>query len=79
MELGIVASLIPEFTKRNVKCIALSHDTVDCHKDWIKDIQAYNNISKFNYPIIFDELKFFSYKLNIQYYKKSDKIGRAVS
>ena len=57
MELGIVASLIPEFTKRNVKCIALSHDTVDCHKDWIKDIQAYNNISKFNYPIIFDELK----------------------
>ena len=39
-ELGVVASLIPEFEKRNVKVIALSCDPVESHKGWIKDIQV---------------------------------------
>ena len=39
-ELGVVASLIPEFEKRKVKVIALSCDPVETHKGWIKDIQV---------------------------------------
>jgi thioredoxin-dependent peroxiredoxin len=32
-ELGTVAKLKPEFDKRNVKCIALSVDDANSHKD----------------------------------------------
>jgi alkyl hydroperoxide reductase subunit AhpC len=39
-ELGEVAKLIPEFTKRNAKAIAISCDPVDKHKAWIKDIDV---------------------------------------
>ena len=39
-ELGTVATLIPEFEKRNVKVIGLSCNSVDSHKGWIKDIQV---------------------------------------
>ena len=39
-ELGVVAQLIPEFTKRGVKVIALSCDPVESHRGWIKDIQV---------------------------------------
>ncbi|XP_066971528.1 peroxiredoxin-6 [Macrobrachium rosenbergii] len=55
-ELGRVAKLAPEFTKRNVKLLALSCDNVASHNGWIKDIQAYNNLSgEFPYPIVADE------------------------
>ncbi|KAK7070898.1 Peroxiredoxin-6 [Halocaridina rubra] len=55
-ELGRVAKLVPEFTKRNVKLCALSCDSVDSHNGWIKDIQTYNNLSgDFPYPIVADE------------------------
>lgn len=57
-ELGTVASLLPEFQKRNVKVIALSCDDVDSHNAWIADI---NNApwcaktgAKVTYPIIDD-------------------------
>lgn len=39
-ELGVVATLIPEFGKRNTKVIALSCDPVEAHQGWIKDIQV---------------------------------------
>ena len=39
-ELGEVAKLIPEFSKRNCKVIAISCDPVDSHKAWIKDIEV---------------------------------------
>ncbi len=39
-ELGEVAKLIPEFTKRNTKVIAISCDPVDKHKAWIEDIKV---------------------------------------
>ena len=39
-ELGTVATLVPEFTKRGCKVIALSCDSVEDHKGWIKDIQV---------------------------------------
>ncbi|KAK8377404.1 hypothetical protein O3P69_013793 [Scylla paramamosain] len=54
-ELGTVAKMMPEFTKRNVKVMAISCDTVEDHLGWIKDVQAYNNLTgDFPYPIIAD-------------------------
>lgn len=53
-ELGTVASLKPEFDKRNVKVLALSVDGVESHKGWIKDINETQNTTV-NYPIIADE------------------------
>ncbi len=52
-ELGTVASLKPEFEKRNVKVLALSVDSVDSHKGWINDINETQNTTV-NYPIIAD-------------------------
>ncbi len=52
-ELGRVANLKPDFEKRNVKIIALSVDSVDDHKGWIKDINETQNCTV-NYPIIAD-------------------------
>lgn len=40
-ELARVSQLLPEFAKRNVKCIALSCDDVDSHNAWVADISAY--------------------------------------
>ena len=53
-ELGTVASLKPEFEKRNVKVLALSVDGVESHKGWIQDINETQNTTV-NYPIIADE------------------------
>jgi len=54
-ELGKVAQLLPEFTRRKVKVIALSIDSVQSHADWSKDIIAYNNLQELGFPIIADE------------------------
>jgi len=74
-ELGTVASLIPEFTKRNVKCIALSCDPVDSHKNWIKDIQAYSKLSSFGYPIISDPNRDYAIQLGMLDPAEKDKAG----
>ncbi|ROT63360.1 peroxiredoxin 6 [Penaeus vannamei] len=51
-ELGKVAKLAPEFTKRNFKMLAISCDNVNDHLGWIKDIQAYNCLSgDFPFPM----------------------------
>ncbi len=52
-ELGVVASLKPEFDKRNVKVIALSVDPLESHKKWIGDINETQN-TMVNYPLIAD-------------------------
>nr|WP_311526621.1 peroxiredoxin [uncultured Ralstonia sp.] len=52
-ELGLTAKLKDEFAKRNVKAIALSVDSVESHKGWIKDINETQNTSV-NFPIIAD-------------------------
>ena len=67
-ELARAAQLAPEFTKRNVKMIALSCDPVDTHKSWIKDIQAYGNLDtskNFPYPIIDDTSRELAHKLGM--------------
>jgi alkyl hydroperoxide reductase subunit AhpC len=52
-ELGYVASIKPEFEKRNAKIIALSVDPVDSHKGWVGDIEETQG-AKINYPILAD-------------------------
>jgi len=52
-ELGYMAKIEPEFTKRNAKLIGLSADPVDRHSAWAKDIEETQG-SKVNYPMIAD-------------------------
>lgn len=52
-ELGTMARLEPEFTKRNVKLIGLSVDPVENHEKWAKDIEETQG-SAVNYPMIGD-------------------------
>lgn len=52
-ELGYMASLKPEFEKRNCKVIGLSVDSVDDHKAWLKDIEESQGYAV-NYPLIGD-------------------------
>jgi alkyl hydroperoxide reductase subunit AhpC len=53
-ELGKTASLKDEFQKRNVKVIALSVDSEESHKGWIKDINETQDV-EVNFPILADE------------------------
>jgi alkyl hydroperoxide reductase subunit AhpC len=52
-ELGAVAKLRGEFTKRNVKVLALSADPLESHVKWIGDINETQN-TVVNYPLIAD-------------------------
>lgn len=52
-ELGTMARLQPEFTKRNCKIIGLSIDPVENHEKWAQDIEETQG-SKVNYPMIGD-------------------------
>jgi alkyl hydroperoxide reductase subunit AhpC len=52
-ELGYMARIEAEFTKRNAKLIALSVDPVQDHTKWIGDIEDTQG-AKVNYPIIGD-------------------------
>jgi alkyl hydroperoxide reductase subunit AhpC len=52
-ELGYMAKIEPEFTKRNTKIIGLSIDPVDNHERWSKDIEETQG-AKVNYPMIGD-------------------------
>ncbi|MFC5623495.1 peroxiredoxin [Algoriphagus winogradskyi] len=53
-ELGAVAKLKDEFTKRNTKVLALSVDGLENHKGWISDINETQNTTV-NFPIIGDQ------------------------
>jgi len=56
-ELGYMASIKPEFDKRNTKIVGLSADALGRHDDWAKDIEETQGTAP-NYPIIADpELK----------------------
>lgn len=52
-ELGYMASIKPEFDKRNVKILALSVDPLTDHEGWSKDIEETQGTAP-NYPIIAD-------------------------
>ena len=53
-ELGYTAKLNDEFSKRNVKAIALSVDDAESHKGWIQDINETQNTTV-NFPILADQ------------------------
>lgn len=52
-ELGYMAKIEPEFTKRNAKLIGLSIDPVDAHEKWSKDIEETQGYLP-TYPMIGD-------------------------
>jgi len=52
-ELGTVARLMPEFTKRNTKVIGLSVDSVESHHKWEQDIGEVMGTTM-NFPMIAD-------------------------
>lgn len=55
-ELGYMASIKPEFDKRNVKIIGLSVDSPENHEGWSKDIEETQGTAP-NYPLISDSDK----------------------
>ncbi len=52
-ELGYMAKIEPEFTRRNAKLIGLSVDPVENHSKWVTDIEETQG-SKVTYPMIGD-------------------------
>jgi thioredoxin-dependent peroxiredoxin len=52
-ELGLMASIKPEFDKRGVKLLALSVDPIDKHAAWAADIEETQGTAP-NYPMIGD-------------------------
>jgi peroxiredoxin (alkyl hydroperoxide reductase subunit C) len=52
-EMGRTAQLSAEFTKRNVKPLGLSTDTVEEHNKWILDVNETQNTS-LEFPIVAD-------------------------
>ena len=53
-ELGRVAALDDEWTKRNVKVLAVSVDPLDAHNEWKGDIEEVSG-SSVGYPLIADD------------------------
>jgi alkyl hydroperoxide reductase subunit AhpC len=53
-ELGYMARIEPEFTKRNTKLIGLSVDPLGNHEGWLKDIEETQGAAV-KYPMIADE------------------------
>ena len=52
-ELGVLATLAPEFERRNVRVIGLSVDSLDAHREWSIDILAVTGAAP-NFPMIAD-------------------------
>src|SRR5690606_4446567 len=52
-DFGAVAQLAPEFVKRNTKVMGVPVDSVEDHKKWKRDIEAFSQAPA-NFPIIDD-------------------------
>uniref|UniRef100_A0A667ZW92 Peroxiredoxin 6 n=1 Tax=Myripristis murdjan TaxID=586833 RepID=A0A667ZW92_9TELE len=78
-ELGRAARLSPEFSKRNIKMIALSIDSLEDHHGWIKDILAYNSVEpaccSLPFPIIADSKRELAVALGMLDPDEKDKDG----
>ena len=72
-ELGAFATLEPEFTRRGVKLIGLSANTIDSHNGWINDI---NEISGANltFPIIGDKERKIAYLYDMLDYQDTTNV-----
>jgi thioredoxin-dependent peroxiredoxin len=52
-ELGLLASLKPEFDRRGVRVMGLSVDPLDAHREWSKDIRTVTGSAP-NFPMVAD-------------------------
>jgi thioredoxin-dependent peroxiredoxin len=52
-ELGVLATLAPEFERRGVRVMGLSVDSLEAHREWSKDILAVTGAAP-NFPMIAD-------------------------
>jgi len=72
-ELGAFAKLEPEFTARGVKLIGLSANTLDEHKEWIKDIDEVTG-SNLKFPIIADRERKVAYLYDMLDYQDTTNV-----
>nr|XP_043614139.1 1-Cys peroxiredoxin PER1 [Erigeron canadensis] len=77
-ELGAMAAYADKFAQRGVKLLGLSCDDVQSHKEWIKDIEAYNNGKKVTYPIAADPDREIIKQLNMVDPDEKDSWGNIV-
>ncbi|CAK9031857.1 Peroxiredoxin-6 (1-Cys peroxiredoxin) (1-Cys PRX) (Acidic calcium-independent phospholipase A2) (aiPLA2) (Glutathione-dependent peroxiredoxin) (Lysophosphatidylcholine acyltransferase 5) (LPC acyltransferase 5) (LPCAT-5) (Lyso-PC acyltransferase 5) (Non-selenium glutathione peroxidase) (NSGPx) [Durusdinium trenchii] len=80
-ELGTAAQLAPEFAKRNVVMAALSVDSAESHKAWIKDIIAHKELGgdDIPYPILADEKRDLAVKFGMLDPDEKDGTGMPVT
>merc|ERR1711959_395859 len=79
-ELGNLQKLLPKFEKRQVKVLALSCDSAESHRKWIKDIDAsgYCGPKKdagVSYPILADEERALAVKFGMLDPAEKDEKG----
>jgi alkyl hydroperoxide reductase subunit AhpC len=72
-ELGAFAKLEPEFTKRGVKLIGLSANTIDSHHGWIKDINEISG-AELKFPIIGDKARKIAYLYDMLDYQDTTNV-----
>ncbi|XP_029905170.1 peroxiredoxin-6 [Myripristis murdjan] len=76
-ELACAAKISDEFTKRGVKMIALSIDSVEDHRSWSKDVMSVSDKaeSPLPFPIIADDKRELSVQLGMLDPDERDKDG----
>ena len=72
-ELGAFAKLEPEFTKRGVKLIGLSANTVESHGGWVKDINELSQTT-LKFPIIADKERKVAYAYDMLDYQDTTNV-----
>ncbi|KAI1115659.1 mitochondrial peroxiredoxin PRX1 [Nemania sp. NC0429] len=72
-ELGAFAKLEPEFTKRGVKLIGLSANTLGSHQGWIEDIHEVTG-GKVSFPIIADKERKVAYLYDMIDYQDTTNV-----
>jgi len=72
-ELGAFAKLEPEFTKRGVKLIGLSANTIESHGGWIKDINEISDTT-LRFPIIGDKERKVAYLYDMLDYQDTTNV-----
>jgi len=72
-ELGEMARLEPEFTKRGVKLLGLSANTLGSHEGWTKDIQEVTG-SHVNFPIVADKERKIAYLYDMIDYQDTTNV-----
>ncbi|KAJ7551113.1 hypothetical protein O6H91_07G134800 [Diphasiastrum complanatum] len=75
-ELGNIARYAPEFEKRGAKLLGVSNNSVEDHKKWIKDIEAFTGDARVNFPMIADPDRKLTSQLNMLDPDDKDSSGR---